>query len=169
MSVRGGVRISTPQNSSNYPPIFEDPQMGGPSNTVPKIDTAPATFSPPPPPVVYENLIPAYRDTTGYNPFEPQAHTGYNYQQPAYDPYVEAVNYNALYRSPFPPAYPTGYPAYGYQYPQPQTQQQPQQQPQPPPQQPQTQEILQRLEEVEHRVEERERKTHSSLRLLQTS
>ncbi|MFS7984517.1 hypothetical protein Hanom_Chr11g00987361 [Helianthus anomalus] len=139
--------------------------MGGPSNTVPEIETTPATLSPPPPPVGYENPIPAYQDTTGYNPFEPQAYTGYNYQQRAYDPYVEAVNYNALCLSPFPPANPTRYPAFGYQYPQPQTQQQPQ----PPPQQPQTQEILQRLEEVEHRVEERERKTHSSIRVLQTS
>ncbi|XP_022040225.1 extensin-like [Helianthus annuus] len=133
--------------------------MGWPSNDAPEIDITPATFAPPPPHMGFENPIPAYQDTTGYNPFEPQAPTGYYYQQPAYDPYFEAVNYNALYPSPFPLAYPTGYPSYGYQYPQPQ----PQLQPQPPLHQPQPQEILQRVEEVERRVEERERKTHKFL------
>ncbi|MFS8001121.1 hypothetical protein Hanom_Chr13g01186501 [Helianthus anomalus] len=154
-----------PQTSSNYPPIFEDPQMGGTSNTVPEIDTTPTTFvppPPPPPPVGYENPIPAYQDTAGYNPFEPQAYTGYNYQAPAVDPYVKAANFNALCPSPFPPAYQTGYPTYGYEYPPPQAQHQPQ----PPPQQPQTQEILQRLEEVEQRAEECEKKTHKFLKGL---
>ncbi|XP_021997823.1 extensin-like [Helianthus annuus] len=117
MSVRGGFHFSTPQNSSNYLPIFEDPQMGGPSNAVLEVDSAPVT--PAPPPMGYESPIRAYQDTTGYNPFEPQAYSGYNYSAPAVDPYVEAANFNALYPSPFPPAYPTGYPAYGYQYPPP--------------------------------------------------
>ncbi|MFS7963551.1 hypothetical protein Hanom_Chr08g00739631 [Helianthus anomalus] len=137
--------------------------MGGPSHAVPEIDTTPVTFAPPPPPMGFENPIPTYPGPNGYNPFEPQAPTGYEYQALAYDPYVEAANFNALYPSPFPPAYPTGYLIQGYQYPS------YQQQPQPPPQQPQTQEILQRFEEVEHRAEERERKTHKFLKVLQTS
>ncbi|XP_035830746.1 extensin-like [Helianthus annuus] len=155
MSVLGGPRFSSLQASSNYPPIPEDPQMGGPSHAVPKIDTTPATFAPPPPPMGYENPIPTYPRPTGYKPYEPQAPTGYHYQPPAYDPYVEAVNYNALYPSPFPPAYPTGYPVQGYQYPP--YQQQPQ--PQPPPKQ-QQHGIFQRLEEVERRAEERDRKAN---------
>ncbi|MFS8007303.1 hypothetical protein Hanom_Chr14g01259421 [Helianthus anomalus] len=160
MSVRGGLRFSSPQASSNYPPIPEDAKMGGPSQAVPEIDTTPVAFAPPPPPMGYENPIPTYPGSTGYNPFVPQALTGYEYQAPAYDPYVEAANFNALYPSPFPLAYPTGYPVKGYQYPS------YQQQPQPPPQQPQMQEILQKLEEVEHRAEERERKTHKFLKDL---
>ncbi|XP_022007939.1 extensin-like [Helianthus annuus] len=55
ISVRGGPRISSPQASSNYPPIPEDPQMGGPSHAAPEIDTTPATFAPPPPPMGFEN------------------------------------------------------------------------------------------------------------------
>ncbi|XP_021985010.1 leucine-rich repeat extensin-like protein 2 [Helianthus annuus] len=114
ISVRGGPRFSSPQASSNYPLIPEDPQMGGPSHVVPEIDVTPATFAPSPPPMGYENPIPTYPGPTGYNLFEPQAPTGYNYQPPTYDLYIEAVNYNALYPSPFPPAYPTGYPVQGY-------------------------------------------------------
>ncbi|KAJ0884687.1 hypothetical protein HanPSC8_Chr10g0436711 [Helianthus annuus] len=43
MSVRGGVRISTPQPSSgsHYPPLQEEeeePQMGGPSNPIPEVN-----------------------------------------------------------------------------------------------------------------------------------
>ncbi|MFS7936092.1 hypothetical protein Hanom_Chr05g00411401 [Helianthus anomalus] len=91
--------------------------MGGALKIVLDIDVTPATFAPQPPPMGFENPIPTYPDVTGYNPFEPQAPTGYNYQPPAYDLYVKAVNYNALYPSPFPPAYPTRYPVYGYHYP----------------------------------------------------
>ncbi|XP_022024520.1 extensin-2-like [Helianthus annuus] len=101
MSVRGGPRISSPQASSNYPPILEDPQMGGPSNVAPMIDTTLATFALPPPPMGFENPIPTYPDATGYNPFEPSAPTGYNYQAPPYDPYVEVAIHNAMYPSPF--------------------------------------------------------------------
>ncbi|MFS7994647.1 hypothetical protein Hanom_Chr12g01108521 [Helianthus anomalus] len=163
MHVRArGTRISSPQASSNYPLIPKDPQMGGPSHAVPEIDTTLATFAPPPPPMGYENPIPTYPGPTGYNPFEPQAPTGYNYQPPAYDPYVKATFFNALYPSPFPPAYPTGYPVQGYQCPP--YQQQPQPQPQPPPQQ--HQEILQRVEEVERKAEERDRKNHKFLKGL---
>ncbi|MFS7931129.1 hypothetical protein Hanom_Chr04g00352421 [Helianthus anomalus] len=71
MFVRGGPRFSSPQASSNYPLIPEDPQMGGPSHVVSEIDTTPATFTPPPPPMGYENPIPTYPGPTGYNLFEP--------------------------------------------------------------------------------------------------
>ncbi|XP_022041265.1 extensin-2-like [Helianthus annuus] len=129
MSVRGGFHFSTPQHSSNYPPLYEDPKMGGPSNVISEVDSAPVT---PAPPMGYENPIPSYPDAAGYNLFEQQAYSGYNYNNaPVVDPYVEAANFNALYSSPFPPAYPTGYPAYGYQYPPPPQPQQ-QQPPQPP-------------------------------------
>ncbi|XP_022003510.1 leucine-rich repeat extensin-like protein 6 [Helianthus annuus] len=139
--------------------------MGGPSNAVSEVDSAPVTPAPPPPPMGYENPIPAYPDTTGYNPFKPQAYSGYNYHAPVVDPYVEAANFNDVYPSPFPLAYPTGYPAYGYQYPPPPQPQQ-QQPPQPPLQQPQQQEILQRLHEVEQRVEERDRSHNKFLKGL---
>ncbi|XP_021974945.1 leucine-rich repeat extensin-like protein 5 [Helianthus annuus] len=91
MFVRGGPRFSSPQASSTYPPIPEDLQMGGPSHAVPEIDTTPVTSAPPPPPIGYENPIPTYPGLTGYNPFEYQAPTGYEYQAPAHDPYVEAA------------------------------------------------------------------------------
>ncbi|KAJ0565792.1 hypothetical protein HanIR_Chr06g0266571 [Helianthus annuus] len=135
MSVRGGPRFSSPQASSTYPPIPEDPQMGGPSHAVPEDDPLPVTFAPPPPPVGFENPIPTYPASSGYNPFEYPTHTDYGYQAPAQDPYLEAAQFNALYPSPFPPVYPTGYPVHGYQYP-------PYQQQPPPPQQIQTQQIL---------------------------
>ncbi|MFS7999249.1 hypothetical protein Hanom_Chr12g01163821 [Helianthus anomalus] len=96
MPVRGGPRFSSPRASSYYPLIPEEPQMGGPSHVVPEIDVTPATFAPPPPPMGYENPIPTYPGPTRYNPFEPQAPIGYNYQPLAYDPYIEAVNYNVF-------------------------------------------------------------------------
>ncbi|MFS7977280.1 hypothetical protein Hanom_Chr10g00902171 [Helianthus anomalus] len=46
LSVRRGPRFSSPQASRNYPPIPEDPQMGGPSHAVMEIDTTPVTFAP---------------------------------------------------------------------------------------------------------------------------
>ncbi|XP_022030772.1 extensin-like [Helianthus annuus] len=109
MSVQGEPRFSSPHASSNYPYIPEDPQIGGPSNPAPVIDTTPATFAPPPPPTGFENPIPTYPAATGYNPFEPSASMGYNYREPSYNPYAEAIVYNVLYPSPFPPAYPIGY------------------------------------------------------------
>ncbi|MFS7947218.1 hypothetical protein Hanom_Chr06g00545521 [Helianthus anomalus] len=163
MSVQGGFHFSTPQNSSNYPPIFEDPQMGGPSNVVFEVNFALVAHAPPP--MGYENPIPAYPDAAGYNPFGPQTYSGYNYQEPVVDPYIEAANFNALYPTPFPPAYLTGYPTYGYQYPPPPQPQQ-QQPSQPPLQQPQQQEILQRLEEVERSMEERDRRHNKFLKGL---
>ncbi|XP_022018839.1 leucine-rich repeat extensin-like protein 5 [Helianthus annuus] len=135
MTVRGGFHFSTRQHSSNsnYPPLYEDPQMGGPSNAVSEVDSAPVA---PPPPMGYENPIPSYPGAAGYNPFEQPAYSGYNYNNaPAVDPYIKAANYNALYPGPFPATYPTGYPVYGYQYPPP-PQPQPQQPPQPQIQQP---------------------------------
>ncbi|XP_021991097.1 vegetative cell wall protein gp1-like [Helianthus annuus] len=114
MSVRGGFPFSTPQPSSgsHYPPLYGDPQMGGPSNPVSEVDSAPVA----PPPVGYDNLIPSYADAAAYNPFEQPAHTNYNYAE--VDPYLVAANYNALHpKGPYGAPWQTGYPAYGYQYP----------------------------------------------------
>ncbi|XP_022019294.1 cyclin-K-like [Helianthus annuus] len=115
MSVRGGLRFSSPQASSTYPPIPEDPQIGGPSHAVPENYPPPFTYAPPSPPMGYENPIRTYPGSSGYNSFEYQAPTDYEYQAPAHDPYLEAAHFNALYPSPFPPAYPTGYPVQGIQ------------------------------------------------------
>ncbi|MFS7990160.1 hypothetical protein Hanom_Chr11g01055481 [Helianthus anomalus] len=125
MSVRGGPRFSSPQGSSSYPPIPEDPQMGGPSHAVPEDNPPPVSFAPPPPPppAGFENPIPTYPGLSGYNSFEYPTSTGYGAQ----DPYLTATQYNALYLSSYPPVYPNGYPVQGYQDP-------PYQQP-PPPQQ----------------------------------
>ncbi|MFS8009306.1 hypothetical protein Hanom_Chr14g01283181 [Helianthus anomalus] len=104
VSARGATFQFTPCISIilSYP---RDPQMGGPSKAAPMIDTTPATFAQPPPPVGFENPIPTYPAATGYNPFDPSTPMGYNYQAPAYDPYAEAVVHNVLYQLPFPPAY----------------------------------------------------------------
>ncbi|KAJ0433606.1 hypothetical protein HanIR_Chr17g0872151 [Helianthus annuus] len=87
MSVRGGVRIGTPQPSSgsHYPPLQdeEEPQIGGPSNPIPEINSAPVA-----PPVGFDNPIPAYIGSAAYNPFEQLAHTHYDYAN--VDPYQEA-------------------------------------------------------------------------------
>ncbi|MFS8009956.1 hypothetical protein Hanom_Chr14g01291371 [Helianthus anomalus] len=118
MSVRGGARFSSHQASSTYPPIPEDPQMGGPSHAVPENDPPTISFSPPPPPPVgFEKPIPTYPGSSGYNPFEYPTPSDYGYQALAQDPYLEAAQFIALYPSPFPPVYPTGYPVQGYQCP----------------------------------------------------
>ncbi|XP_022031330.1 proline-rich protein HaeIII subfamily 1-like [Helianthus annuus] len=77
MSVRGGPRFSSPQASSSYPPIPEDPQMGGPSHAMPEDNPPPASVAPPPPPVGFENPIPTYPGLSGYNPFEYPTSAGY--------------------------------------------------------------------------------------------
>ncbi|KAJ0939806.1 hypothetical protein HanRHA438_Chr02g0065411 [Helianthus annuus] len=76
MSVQGGVRINTPQrlSGSHYPPLHEDPQMGGPSNPILEADSTPVA-----PPLGFDNPIPAYAGSAAYNPFEQPAHTNYNY------------------------------------------------------------------------------------------
>ncbi|XP_022019647.1 abl interactor homolog [Helianthus annuus] len=83
MSVLGGVRISTPQPSSgsHYPQLYEDPQMGETSNPISEVDSAPIA----PPPMGYDNPIPAYAGSAAYNPFEQPTHTNYNYAD--VDPY----------------------------------------------------------------------------------
>ncbi|XP_021971789.1 extensin-like [Helianthus annuus] len=131
MSMRSGPRSRPlPPLPPTYPPIPKDPQMGRPSNTTPVVDPTPATFAQPPPPIGFDNLIPTYLVTSRYNPLEPSTPVDYNYQTPPYDPYIQAIVHNALYPSPFPPAYPTtGYLNYGYSYPT-----VPQPQPLPPPQ-----------------------------------
>ncbi|XP_022019775.1 extensin-like [Helianthus annuus] len=132
MSVRGGFHFSSPQHSTNsyYPPLYEDPQMGGPSNPLSEVGSPPVA---PSPHVGFDNPIPSYAGAAAYNPFKQPAFSGYNYYNaPSVDPYLEAANYNALHpEGPFQATYPTGYPVYGYQY-LPPLQPQSQQQPQPP-------------------------------------
>ncbi|XP_022020310.1 protein SRC2 homolog [Helianthus annuus] len=133
--------------------------MGGPSNPVSEVDSAPV--APPPLQMGFDNPIPSYAGTVAYKPFEQPGHSGYNYYNaPDVHPYLVAANYNALHlEGPYGAPYQTGYPAYGYQYPPPPQPLQ-QQQPQPPQiQPPQQQEILQRLSQVEREVQE-ERRSH---------
>ncbi|XP_022023749.1 cyclin-K-like [Helianthus annuus] len=151
ISVRGGPRFSSPQDSSSYPPIPEDPQVGGPSNAVSENDPPPASYAPPPPPMGFDNPILTYPGSAGYNPFENPS--GYPSDYGTHDPYLTAEQYHHLYPSSYPPGYPTGYPVQGYQYP-------PYHQP-PPNQQQQTQEILERLDRVEHEAS-KTKKQHSS-------
>ncbi|MFS7985269.1 hypothetical protein Hanom_Chr11g00996501 [Helianthus anomalus] len=54
MFMQGGFHFRTPQTSSNYPPIFEDPQMGRPLNPVSEVDSTLVTPAPPPPPMGFE-------------------------------------------------------------------------------------------------------------------
>ncbi|MFS8031936.1 hypothetical protein Hanom_Chr17g01551721 [Helianthus anomalus] len=123
--------------------------MGGPSNTTPVVDPTPLAFAQPLPPLGFDNPIPTYLATSGYNPFEPSPQVDLNYQGPSYDPYMQAVVHNALYPSPFPPAYPpTGYPSYGYQYPA-----VPQPHPLPPQQLEAINQALERVEGVQRRAE----------------
>ncbi|XP_021995469.1 leucine-rich repeat extensin-like protein 5 [Helianthus annuus] len=121
MSVRGGFHFSTPQHSSgsHYPPLYEDPQMGGPSNPVSEVESA--QVAPPPSHMGYDYPIPSNAGAAAYNPFEQPVHIGYNYYNaPDVDPYLVAANYNALHpEGPYRAPYQTGYPAYGYQYPPP--------------------------------------------------
>ncbi|XP_022024042.1 leucine-rich repeat extensin-like protein 5 [Helianthus annuus] len=152
ISVQGGPRFSSPQGSSSYPPIPEDPQMGGPSHAVPENDPLPVSYAPPPPPVDFDNPIPTYPGSSGYNPSRYPSDYG------THDPYLTVAQYNALYPSSYPLVYPTGYPVQGYQYP-------PYQQP-PPSQQQETQEILQRLDRVEKEASETKKKHSSFLKGL---
>ncbi|KAM0055567.1 hypothetical protein Hdeb2414_s0006g00207691 [Helianthus debilis subsp. tardiflorus] len=154
MSVRGGVRISTPQPSSgsHYPPLQEeeDPQMGGPSSPIPDINSVPLA-----PPLGFDNPIPTYAGSAAYNPFEQPAHTHYNYNYgyAEVDPYQVARDYNALHpEGPYGGPWTTGYPAFEYQH-----------QPPPPPvyqpSQPQIipperqQEVLERLDRCEREIQ----------------
>ncbi|KAJ0623601.1 hypothetical protein HanIR_Chr01g0034011 [Helianthus annuus] len=151
MSVRGGVCISTPQPSSgsHYPPLQEeDPQMGGPSNPVSEVNSAPVA-----PPLGFGNSIPAYAGSAAYNPFEQPAHTNYNYAE--VDQYQAAWDYNALHpEGPYGGPWTTGYPPYVYQHPPPPRplyHQPPQPQLIPPERQ---QEVLERLDQVKREVQE---------------
>ncbi|KAJ0614589.1 hypothetical protein HanIR_Chr02g0064121 [Helianthus annuus] len=141
--------ITTPQPSSgsHYPPLHEDLQMGGPSNPVSEVDSAPVA-----PPLGFGNPIPAYAGSAAYNPFEQPVHTNYNYAE--VDPYQAAWDYNALHpEGPYGAPWGVGYPAYGYQQPpppQPPHQQPPQPQLIPPEHQ---QEVLDRLSQVEREVQ----------------
>ncbi|KAF5788345.1 hypothetical protein HanRHA438_Chr10g0475511 [Helianthus annuus] len=156
MTVREGeFHFSTLQHSigSHYPPLHEDPQMGGPSNPVSEMNSAPIA----PPSLGFGNPIPTYAGSAAYNPFEQPTHTNYNYAE--VDPYQAAWNYNAIHpEGPYGGPWTTGYPPYAYQYPIPP---QPPMQPQPlrfsPPER---EEILQRIRQVEHEVREERRHNH---------
>ncbi|XP_022019571.1 heterogeneous nuclear ribonucleoprotein U-like protein 1 [Helianthus annuus] len=128
--------------------------MGGPSHATPENDPPPVSYAPPPPPVGFDNPIPTYPGSSGYKPFEYPTSVGYG----THDPYLTAAQYNALYPSSYPPVYPTGYLVQGYQYP-------PYQQP-PPPQQVQTEEIMERLDRVERKADESNKKHNSFLKGL---
>ncbi|KAM0030777.1 hypothetical protein Hdeb2414_s0017g00500921 [Helianthus debilis subsp. tardiflorus] len=150
MSVRGGIRIATPQPSSgsHYPPLQEeeDPYDGGPSSPIQDVNSVLVV-----PPLGFDNPIPAYAGSAAYNPFEQPAHTHYNYNYgyAEVDPYQVARDYNALHpEGPYGGPWTTGYPTYGYQH-----------QPPPPPvyqppQPPIQQEVLERLNQVEQEVRE---------------
>ncbi|MFS7988288.1 hypothetical protein Hanom_Chr11g01032981 [Helianthus anomalus] len=154
---RGDFHFSTPRHSSgsHYPPLHEDPQMGGPSNPAQEANSAPA--APPPPPFGYDNLIPAYAGSTAYNPFEQPTHTHYNYI--GVDPYIEAAaNYHALHPEiPYEAPWGMGYSTHGYPTPA-RPSVRPQSQP-PRFSPPEQEEILQRLNRVERDFEE-ERMSH---------
>ncbi|MFS7936730.1 hypothetical protein Hanom_Chr05g00419221 [Helianthus anomalus] len=128
--------------------------MGGPSHAVPEDNPPPISFAPPPPLVGFENPIPTYLGSSGYNPFEYPTSAGYG----THDPYLTATQYNALYPSSYPPVYPIGYPVQWYQY--------PSYHQQAPPQQIQTEEIMQRLDRVERKADETNKKHSSFLKGL---
>ncbi|XP_022019123.1 extensin-3-like [Helianthus annuus] len=109
-----------PPPEHHYPPLYKDPQMGGPSNPVSEVDSPPVA-PPPAPQMGFDNPIPSYAGAAAYNPFEQPGYSGYNYYDaPNVDPYLVAANYNALHpEGPYAASYQTGYPAYGYQYPPP--------------------------------------------------
>ncbi|MFS7988081.1 hypothetical protein Hanom_Chr11g01030381 [Helianthus anomalus] len=135
--------------------------MGGPSNVVLVVDLTSQNFVQPPP-SGFDNPIPTYPDTTGYNPFNPSMPIDYNYQAPAYDPYLQVVVYNALYPSPFPHAYlATRYPNYGYKYPV-----VPQLQPHPPSQIEAINQALERVEQIQRQAEKTKRKINKFFKKL---
>ncbi|XP_022019790.1 programmed cell death 6-interacting protein-like [Helianthus annuus] len=100
--------------------------MGGPSNAAPEIEPPPASYAASQPPMGFNNPIPTYPGSSGYNPFENPS--GYPSDYGTQDPYLTAAQYHHLYSSSYPPVHPIGYPVQGYQYP-------PYQQPPPPQQQ----------------------------------
>ncbi|MFS7964163.1 hypothetical protein Hanom_Chr08g00746981 [Helianthus anomalus] len=80
----------------SYPPIPEDPQMGGPSNTTPVTEPTPMGF---------DNHIPTYPNLTRYDSSYVIVVADYTYPAPSYHPYIQSVTQNALYLPPFLPAY----------------------------------------------------------------
>ncbi|MFS7906006.1 hypothetical protein Hanom_Chr01g00054331 [Helianthus anomalus] len=151
MSARAGdFHFSTPQHSSgsHYPPLHEEPEMGGPSVQVSEVNSAPVA----PPPSGFDNPIPAYTGPATYNPFGPPAYPTYNYVE---DPYQVASNYLAHNpEGPYGTPWGMGYPTSGYQVPA-----QPPLQHQPPRFSPPEQEDLrQRLDRVERNFQRERRK-----------
>ncbi|MFS7970376.1 hypothetical protein Hanom_Chr09g00820261 [Helianthus anomalus] len=83
MSIRiGEWSGSLPPLPPSYPPIPEDPQIGGPSNT---------SHITEPPPTGFDNPIPTYPNMIGYDSSYATATTDYTYPAPSYDPYILAV------------------------------------------------------------------------------
>ncbi|XP_022032882.1 alpha/beta-gliadin clone PW1215-like [Helianthus annuus] len=100
MSVRVGQWLgSLPPLPPTYPTIPEDPQMGRPSNPKPIVEPSQQ------PPTGYDKSITTYPDMTGYNTSYTEASTDYNYSDPSYDPYLQAILQNSLYPPPFPYTY----------------------------------------------------------------
>ncbi|KAJ0669593.1 hypothetical protein HanPI659440_Chr17g0702891 [Helianthus annuus] len=154
MSVRGGPRFSSPRGSSSYPVIPKDPQLGGPSNVAPEDNPPQASYAPSQPPAGFNNPIPTYPGSTGYNPYVDPSE--YPVDFGTHDPYLSAAQYHQLYPSVYPSMLPTDYPIQGYQY--------PPHQPPPPQQmqqQQQRQEILERLEKVEKK-NKKNKESHTS-------
>ncbi|XP_022007631.1 leucine-rich repeat extensin-like protein 1 [Helianthus annuus] len=159
MSVRGGPRFSSPRGLSSYPPIPEDPQLGGPSNAASEVNPPQASYAPPQAPMGFDNPIPTYPGSSGYNPYRDPS--GYPLGYETHDPYLTAAQYHHLYPSTYPPMPPTEYPIQGYQY--------PSYQPPPPQQlqqQQQTQKILKRLDKVEHRTKKNKERHNSFMKGL---
>ncbi|KAJ0925638.1 hypothetical protein HanRHA438_Chr04g0161971 [Helianthus annuus] len=160
---RGDFHFSTPRHSSgsHFPPLPEDPQMGGPSSHPAEVNSAPV--APPPPLFGYDNSIPAYSGSTAYNPFEQPTHTHYNYADA--DPYLVAANYNALHPlGPYGNPWGLGYAAHGYPAPARPSVQQPSQQLHFSP--PEQEEILHRLNRVERDFEQERKNNHGFLKGL---
>ncbi|KAF5772996.1 hypothetical protein HanXRQr2_Chr13g0583721 [Helianthus annuus] len=161
---RWDFHFSTPRHSSgsHYPPLHEDPQMGGPSNPAAEVNSAPV--APPPPPFGYDNPIPTYAGSTAYNPFEQPAHTHYNYI--GVDPYIEAAaNYHALHPEvPYETPWGMGYSTHGYPIPARPPAQHLSQQPRFSP--PEQEEILHRLNMVERDFEEERKNNRGFLKGL---
>ncbi|XP_021980084.1 extensin-like [Helianthus annuus] len=111
MSVRGGPQFVSPRGSSSYPPIPEDPQLGESSRTVTEVNLPSVSHAPFQPPLGFDNPIPTYPGSSGYNP------SGYPSDYGTQDPYHTPAQYHHHYPSSYPPLYPTRYPAQDSQYP----------------------------------------------------
>ncbi|XP_035840202.1 trithorax group protein osa-like [Helianthus annuus] len=135
-------------------PSWVDPQTAAPEANPPQ-----ASYAPHQPPVGFDNPIPTYPGSSGYNPYGDPS--GYPSGYGTHDPYLTPAQYHHLYPSTYPPMHPAEYPIQGYQYPPYQL---------PPPQQlqqqQQTQEILERLDKVEHKTKKNKERHNSFMKGL---